>query len=107
MRKLLVTVALLAAGVTAGAANAAPVGRVTAPAVANVMTVDYACGRGYHLSPRGFCRPNRWAPPPPRFYGWDRPHRGWEYRRYGRWDRDRDWREYRRYDRWDRDGDWR
>ncbi|MDR6665756.1 GCG_CRPN prefix-to-repeats domain-containing protein [Rhizobium sp. 1399] len=99
MRKLLVTVALLAAGITAGAANAAPVGNVTALAASNVITVDYACGRGYHLSPRGFCRPNRWAPPPRRYYGWDRsygwdrPHRGWrEYRRYDRWDHDRDWR---------------
>lgn len=99
MRKLLVTIALLAAGITAGAANAMPVGSVAAPAVSNIITVDYACGRGYHLSPRGFCRPNRWAPPPRRYYGWDRS--------YG-WDRPhRDWREYRRYDRWDRDRDWR
>lgn len=95
MRKLLVTIALLAAGITAGAANAAPVGSMTAPAASNIITVDFACGRGYHLSPRGFCRPN----PPRRYYGWDRsygwdrPHRGWrEYRRYERWDRDRDWR---------------
>lgn len=99
MRKLLVTIALLAAGITAGAANAAPVGSMTAPAASNIITVDFACGRGYHLSPRGFCRPNRWAPPPRRYYGWDRsygwdrPHRGWrEYRRYERSDRDRDWR---------------
>jgi hypothetical protein len=99
MRKLLVTIALLAAGITAGAANAAPVGSMTALAASNIITVDFACGRGYHLSPRGFCRPNRWAPPPRRYYGWDRsygwdrPHRGWrEYRRYERWDRDRDWR---------------
>ncbi|MFC5757624.1 GCG_CRPN prefix-to-repeats domain-containing protein [Rhizobium sp. GCM10022189] len=97
MRKLLVTAALLAAGITAGAANAAPVGNIAVPAASNVVTVDFACGRGYHLSPRGFCRPNRWAPPPPRYYGWHRGY-GWDRPHYG-------WREYRRHDRWNRD--WR
>ncbi|MBB3594056.1 hypothetical protein FHX08_004459 [Rhizobium sp. BK529] len=98
MRKILITTALLMAGMAAEAANATPVGRLTAPAASSVMTVDYACGRGYHLSPRGFCRPNRWAPPPPRYYapryyGWERPYRDWgEYRYRERWDRDRDWR---------------
>ncbi|TCR97820.1 hypothetical protein [Rhizobium sp. BK418] len=97
MRKLLITVALLAAGTTSGVANAAPVGGVAVANTSNVLTVDYACGRGYHLSPRGFCRPNRWGPPP-RYYGWDRGY-GWGRPYRG------EWREYRRYDRWDRD--WR
>ncbi|MBB3660119.1 hypothetical protein FHX15_005388 [Rhizobium sp. BK650] len=96
MRKLLITIALLVAGLASGAATAAPVASVAVPNKPNVLTVDYACGRGYHLSPRGFCRPNRWAPPPS-YYGWDRGY-GWG-RPY------REWREYRRDDRWDRD--WR
>lgn len=98
MRKLLLVVGILFAALTGGAANAAPFGMVTAPAASPVVNVDYACGRGFHLSPRGYCRPNRWAPPPrPRYYS----H---HWHRRDHWDRRgpprRDWRDRREYRRW-------
>jgi hypothetical protein len=97
MRKLILAATLMIAGLAGGAANAMPIGSSTVLVPSNVVTVDYACGRGYHLSPRGYCRPNRWAPPPrPRYYShrWDRrdhwhrrgPPRHWGYHRnYRRW----------------------
>jgi hypothetical protein len=94
MRKFIVTAALLLAGITGGTANAMPIGVVPTPVVSNVVTVDFACGRGYHLSPRGFCRPNRWAPPPrPRYYShrWDRRDH-WDRRGPPRREWRREWR---------------
>jgi hypothetical protein len=92
MRKLILAVTLLLSGFAGGAANAMPVGDVASTPSSNVVAIDYSCGRGYHLSPRGFCRPNEWAPPPrPRYYSdrWDRrgpPHRYWrEHRYYRQW----------------------
>lgn len=99
MRKLILAATLMIAGlVGVGSANAMPIGVSPAPSASNVVTVDYACGRGYHLSPRGYCRPNRWAPPPrPRYYShrWDRRDH-WERRgppRHSGYYRDyrRDW----------------
>jgi len=64
----------------ATAASAMPMTTVTG-AANNVVQVADGCGRGYHLTPWGACRPNGWRGPPPRDYGgWDRP-RG---RFYGR-----------------------
>jgi len=100
MRKFILAATLMIAGlVGGGSANAMPIGNVAPPAAAsNVVTVDYACGRGYHLSPSGYCRPNRWAPPPrPRYYShrWDRRDH-WDRRGPPR----RDWRDRREYRRW-------
>ncbi|WP_117191386.1 GCG_CRPN prefix-to-repeats domain-containing protein [Rhizobium terrae] len=102
MRKLIIAVTLIASSFT-GAANALPLRNINPPTSSPVVTVDWACGRGYHLSPRGYCRPNRWAPPPRRHYGWDRPHRRWHD------DRPRYWRDYDRRERWERNrgGNWR
>ncbi|WP_409566591.1 GCG_CRPN prefix-to-repeats domain-containing protein [Rhizobium leguminosarum] len=50
--------------------------------------VDYSCGRGFHLTPWGVCRPNGWRRSPPPYWGHRpppppyglhsgyRPHRG-------------------------------
>ncbi|WP_454853711.1 GCG_CRPN prefix-to-repeats domain-containing protein [Rhizobium binxianense] len=53
----------------------------TAP---KAISVDWACGRGWHQTPWGDCRPNwrRPPPPPPRYVyrrGWDGP-REWHHR---------------------------
>ncbi|MCK8779113.1 hypothetical protein M0654_03850 [Rhizobium sp. NTR19] len=111
MRGLILAAGLLIAGLTGGTANAMPAGGVSAPSSSLIQTVDWACGRGFHLSPRGYCRPNRWAPPPPprhvyrhhRRDHWDHrgPPRHWRER--DRFD-GRDWRDHRE---WRRDRDWR
>ncbi|KAB1113798.1 hypothetical protein F4V89_10770 [Neorhizobium galegae] len=75
-------------GLFAGPANQMPVNGIAAPAKPNIQLVDRACGRGFELTRRGFCRPSRWAPPPPPRYfhqtmgnhsdhGCTRPSRRW------------------------------
>ncbi|WP_418137428.1 GCG_CRPN prefix-to-repeats domain-containing protein [Agrobacterium sp. El2ro-1b] len=101
MRKMILTAGLIFGALFGTGANAMPVGQPSAPSASHVQTVDYACGRGYHLSPRGNCRPNG----PPRYErGWDRRDR-WEARREWRerqarrewrqWHDRRDYRDYR------------
>ncbi|MGF9563016.1 hypothetical protein [Neorhizobium sp. JUb45] len=92
MRGLILSAGIVLGTLLGGGANAMPIGQPAAPAAAAVQNVDYACGRGFHLSPRGFCRPNR---PPPRYERrWDR-HEHWRDRR----DR-REWRERRERREW-------
>ncbi len=63
MRNVVLGAALLISGLMGASANAMPLAQPLAPDTTDIQTVDYACGRGYHLSPRGFCRPNG----PPRY----------------------------------------
>lgn len=106
MRGIILSVGVIIGTLVSGGANAMPVGQPSAPATSAVQNVDYACGRGYHLSPRGHCRPNG----PPRYERrWDRRDH-WdrrEHRREWRERRDRrEWRErghhrdYREYRHW-------
>ncbi|AQS63477.1 hypothetical protein AGRHK599_LOCUS4850 [Rhizobium rhizogenes] len=112
MRKMIFGAGMILSALFGTGANAMPVGQPSAPATSNVQTVDYACGRGFHLSPRGYCRPNG----PPRYErGWDRRDR-WEGRREWRerqarrewrerrdrrdWRQHREWRDRRDYYRW-------
>ena len=88
MRMIAAAIAMCGFGVTA--AEAMPVAPLNGVAAKNTVLVDYACGRGYHLTRWGNCRPNWDRPPPPRYgwradrrYGWDRPPP---------WVRGRDWR---------------
>lgn len=94
MRGLILSAGIVLGTLVGGAANAMPIGQPAAPAASTVQNVDYACGRGFHLSPRGFCRPNR---PPPRYERrWDRREH-WRDRREWRERRERrEWREHRR-----------
>ena len=82
MRKLMLSATLIFAGLFAHGANAMPFGSPAAPDNPLVQKADYACGRGFHLSPRGYCRPNG---PPRGYYG------GWDGR--DRWEQRREWRE--------------
>jgi len=74
-----------AAASTAQAMPAAPGGlRQGSP----VIQADWACGRGFHMTRWGNCRPNweqpRWRRPPPRFYDeYERPRPRY-YPRYER-----------------------
>lgn len=91
MKKLVIAAAILIGGFVSTAANAMPtVAIATTPTT--VIQVDYACGRGYHQTPWGDCRPNwRRPPPPPRYYGWARrppPPPYW---------REREWHRHHRY----------
>lgn len=100
MRKMILSAGIILGALFGSGANAMPVGQPAAPLASNVQSVDYACGRGFHLSPRGYCRPNG----PPRYErGWDRRDR-WEARREWRerkarreWRERRDWREHREW----------
>ncbi|MBB3612895.1 hypothetical protein [Rhizobium sp. BK602] len=80
---------------------AGPIPAVGTAAAAPVVKVDYACGRGWHLTRWGECRPNRWgrprgygygyyrpAPPPPPWGYYGRPHHRWHG---DRWRDRRDW----------------
>ncbi|WP_440412675.1 GCG_CRPN prefix-to-repeats domain-containing protein [Neorhizobium petrolearium] len=100
MRIIIITAVMIAGSLIGTATNAMPIGHVKAPTASPVVSVDWACGRGYHLNRWGECRPNRWRSPPRRHYGWDRP-RGWHHghhpRRHWRehsW-RERHWRDWR------------
>ncbi|MGA1801335.1 GCG_CRPN prefix-to-repeats domain-containing protein [Rhizobium sp. HT1-10] len=73
MKKLIVASAILIGGFVSTAANAMPAVSITTTPT-SVIQVDYVCGRGYHQTPWGDCRPNWRRPPPPeRYYGWHRP----------------------------------
>lgn len=102
MRKIVLSAALLVSALLSSGANALPIVQSGLPISSQLQNVDYACGRGYHLSPRGFCRPNG----PPRDYRdrWDRRDR-WEARREWR-ERQarREWRERRA---WEEERRWR
>jgi hypothetical protein len=91
MRYSLVAAAVLWGGLAVSAAQAMP---MAAPSVtaekAAIIQVDYACGRGWHETPNGDCRPNDWRRGPPR-RDWDLP----PPRHHHRWDDNRD------------DGNWR
>lgn len=109
MRTIIFSAGIILGSVFANGANAMPSVPPPIPSASAVKKVDYACGRGFHLSPRGYCRPNG----PPREYRdrWDRrdpweARREWRDRRDRRERRDfydqREWRgrhEYRDY-RW-------
>lgn len=74
MRRLVIAAALVASGFAATAANAMPTVSFS-KAPSSVVRVDYECGRGFHVTPWGECRPNRWRrpPPPPPYWGHHRP----------------------------------
>lgn len=104
MKIITLAAALVIGGLSAISAEAMPVAPLSADTAASsdVTKVDYACGRGWHLTRWGECRRNeyrRYAPPvryghrpPPRWGwggGWERPRpyyrdRGWDggYYRY-------------------------
>jgi hypothetical protein len=103
MRKIVLGAVLLISGLMGSSANAMPIAQQMIRDTTDIQTVDYACGRGYHLSPRGFCRPNG----PPRYEReWGRhewrerqARREWHERRA--WEREREWRRgYDYRDRW-------
>jgi len=95
--------ALVLGGVAASTAQAMPSpAPIDAAKTSQIVNVDYACGRGWHLTRWGECRPNWRRPPPVAFYGgpprwgWERRHRDWDGPRWSherRWDRDRRWRD--------------
>ncbi len=101
MRKLVLGAVLLLSGLMGSSANAMPMAQPLARDTTDIQTVDYACGRGYHLSPRGFCRPNG----PPRYER--------EWGRRGDWEARREWRErqarreWRERRAWEREREWR
>ncbi len=104
MRKMILSVGLVLGTLFATGANAMPVGQPSAPQALKVQTVDYACGRGFHLSPRGYCRPNG----PPRYErGWDRRDRWEEGRGWRERQARREWRERRDHRDWREDRRWR
>ncbi len=88
MRLHLMAAALVFGGLAVSPAVAMPTGAGLAGVEkeAPVVLADYACGRGWHVTPWGECRPNGWRrgppprywghrpPPPPYGYGW-RDHR--------------------------------
>jgi hypothetical protein len=104
MRGLILTAGIVLGTLLSGGANAMPIGQPSTPSTSAVQNVDYYCGRGFHLSPRGFCRPNR---PPPRYerrwHGRDhwRDRREWRDRHERReWREHRRHRDYREYREW-------
>ncbi|MFS8048335.1 GCG_CRPN prefix-to-repeats domain-containing protein [Rhizobium sp. BR 314] len=111
MRSTVIAIAALLGGLAVSSAEAMPIPAVGTPAGvttsgAPAVNVDYACGRGWHATPWGECRPNRWGPPPPR-WGYRRPPPppwGWHGHRHHRddWREDRGWRD----DGWRRRRDW-
>ncbi|WP_442200895.1 GCG_CRPN prefix-to-repeats domain-containing protein [Rhizobium sp. RAF56] len=78
MRMSVLATALVLGGVAASTAQAMPSpAPIDAAKTSQIVNVDYACGRGWHATPWGHCRPNRYAPPPRR--DWERrgPPPGW------------------------------
>lgn len=89
MRKTMIAIAIAMSGFGISAAEAMPIAAAPAGVTNNVQQVDYACGRGYHITRWGECRPNWRRPPPPRYY------HGWGHRpppRYYGWRDDRGYR---------------
>ncbi|MEZ2127165.1 MULTISPECIES: GCG_CRPN prefix-to-repeats domain-containing protein [unclassified Sinorhizobium] len=70
MRMMIIAAALIG-GFVATNANAMPIAPVNVQS--QVIKVDYECGRGWHLTRWGECRPNRWDRRPPPRYSWHRP----------------------------------
>jgi len=98
MKALSIAAALLAGSLSIGTAEAMPSGKINVQS--NITTVDYACGRGWHMTQWGDCRPNRRRPQvmfyyggPPR-WGWERPRRDWDG---PRWRHERGWGHHRRW----------
>ncbi len=54
MRKMILTAGVILGALLGTGANAMPVGQPSAPSASHIQNVDYACGRGFHLTPRGF-----------------------------------------------------
>ncbi len=54
MKALSIAAALLVGGLSIGTAEATPMGTINVQS--NVTKVDYACGRGWHLTRWGECR---------------------------------------------------
>jgi len=83
MKRLHLLAAVLVLGAAGtGVAQATPAAPAGLRQASPVIEADWACGRGFHMTPRGVCRPN-WAPPR---WGWRRPpppdfERGYGYRR--------------------------
>ena len=98
MKKIVLAAALLFGAMLSTEASAMPTVSVTKPA-SDVVQVDWACGRGFHETPWGQCRPNRWGPPPAPAYWGHRP-RGWDGPRHGWYDDRREWRRYHDRDRY-------
>ena len=92
MKKLIITAALVISGFVATAANAMPTVAFS-KAPSSVVHVDYACGRGFHVTPWGECRPNGWRRPPPPYWGHHRPPPPPYWDRH----RPRDWHRHHRY----------
>ncbi|WP_152096616.1 hypothetical protein [Rhizobium dioscoreae] len=101
MRSSVIAIAALLGSLVVSSAEAMPIPAVGTAASAPIVKVDYACGRGWHLTRWGECRPNRWGPPPRR-WGYYRPPPpppwGWHGHRHHRdgWRDDR-WRDRPRY----------
>lgn len=92
MRMTTIAAAVAIFGFGGSIAQAMPIATIDHAPAAKAELVDYACGRGFHLSQWGNCRPDWRRPPPPR-YRYARPYRDGYYRpppRYG-------WREERAY----------
>ena len=95
MKLSMIVAALALSGIAASAAQAMPVPAVAAGQTP-VVTVDYACGPGWHITPRGRCVPNA---PPPRYWG-HRPPPGYGWGYHDRYDRPRYQGWYRPAPRW-------
>ncbi|WP_092714470.1 GCG_CRPN prefix-to-repeats domain-containing protein [Rhizobium multihospitium] len=101
MRSSVIAIAALFGSLVVSSAEAMPIPAVGTAASVPIVKVDYACGRGWHLTRWGECRPNRWGPPPRR-WGYYRPPPpppwGWHGHRHHRdgWRDDR-WRDRPRY----------
>ncbi|MBX5157929.1 hypothetical protein HJB89_12465 [Rhizobium sp. NZLR8] len=104
MKAFSIAAALLAGSLSVGTAEAMPMGTINVQSnvTSDVTKVDYACGRGWHLTRWGECRPNWRRPPPVAFYGgpprwgWERRHRDWDGPRWRddwRGDHHRRWRD--------------
>ncbi|PZM16097.1 GCG_CRPN prefix-to-repeats domain-containing protein [Rhizobium tubonense] len=83
MKSSVIVSAVLLGGLAATSVEAMPIAKsATTESVSSVVTVDYACGRGWHATPWGECRPNAWRGPPPRYWGRrPPPPYGWGYYR--------------------------
>jgi hypothetical protein len=90
MKRIVFATAMLFGAVLSTAASAMPAISVDMPA-SGIVQVDWACGRGFHQTPWGQCRPNRWGPPPVRAYWGHRPGY-WNGPRHGWRDDHREWR---------------
>src|SRR5262245_35236467 len=65
MKISVIATALVLGGAAVSTAQAMPSpAPVDTAKASQIVHVDYACGRGWHLTPWGHCRPNRYGPPP-------------------------------------------